>query len=449
LFKEPLPRREFIRNAGISTAALLLGACAPRLSKTGPFGSGEIQLVYQDWRTDWFPGLASQMLARFSDLFPSIHVFFTSTPENLTEQMLEDFEAGTAPDVLAGCCEFLPEWAQKGYLMDLKPFIEADLNRSVLDDWSAAQFNALSLPGGQQFAVPKYHGALALFFNKDIFDKYNVPYPDDSWTHDDYQNAMSRIRRINNVSDDAKIWPSMIEIAWERLQVHVNGWGGHFVDPQDNHLSLMGEERSIEAFRWIKDQMWSRGHYATIADVNNLQTRHAFSRGLTAMVEDGSWALKDILENANFRVGVATFPAGPAKKVTLATTDGFAIYKDTRYPEAAWELVKFLTSEEYGRALIETHLLQPARASLIPTWIDVIHAQYPEKARELDLEAFTRGHTQGYSVTAEIFAYMGEARTLARSAWNKIFHMNSADVEILREVSLQIQETQQARGDDA
>jgi multiple sugar transport system substrate-binding protein len=333
--------------------------------------------------------------------------------------------------------------------MDLKPFIEADLNRSVLDDWSAAQFNALSLPGGQQFAVPKCHGALALFFNKDIFDKYNVPYPDDSWTHDDYQNAMSRIRRINNVSDDAKIWPSMIEIAWERLQVHVNGWGGHFVDPQDNHLSLMGEERSIEAFRWIKDQMWSRGHYATIADVNNLQTRHAFSRGLTAMVEDGSWALKDILENANFRVGVATFPAGPAKKVTLATTDGFAIYKNTRYPEAAWELVKFLTSEEYGRALIETHLLQPARASLIPTWIDTIHAQYPEKARELDLEAFTRGHTQGYSVTAEIFAYMGEARTLARSAWNKIFHMNSADVEILREVSLQIQETQQARGDDA
>jgi ABC-type glycerol-3-phosphate transport system substrate-binding protein len=167
------------------------------------------------------------------------------------------------------------------------------------------------------------------------------------------------------------------------------------------------------------------------------------------MVEDGSWALKDILENANFRVGVATFPAGPAKKVTLSTTDGFAIYRGTRYPEASWELVKFLTGVEYGRAMIDTHLLQPARVSLMPAWINTIHTQYPEKARELDLEAFTRGNTQGYSVTAEIFANMGEARAIARSAWNKIFHMNSAEVEILREVSQQIQEAQQPRGADA
>ena len=29
------------------------------------------------------------------------------------------------------------------------------------------------------------------------------------------------------------------------------------------------------------------------------------------MVEDGSWALKDILDGAEFRVGVAPLPAGP------------------------------------------------------------------------------------------------------------------------------------------
>ena len=44
---------------------------------------------------------------------------------------------------------------------------------------------------------------------------------------------------------------------------------------------------------------------------------------------------------------MAPFPAGPARKVTLATTDGFGIYADTRYPEAAWELLKFLVSKEY------------------------------------------------------------------------------------------------------
>ena len=59
------------------------------------------------------------------------------------------------------------------------------------------------------------------------------------------------------------------------------------------------------------------------------------------MVEDGSWALKEILSGSNFRVGVAPFPAGPVRQATLATTDGYGIYSGTKHPEAAWELVKF------------------------------------------------------------------------------------------------------------
>jgi glutamate--cysteine ligase len=39
-------------------------------------------------------------------------------------------------------------------------------------------------------------------------------------------------------------------------------------------------------------------------------------------------------------------PAGPAQRATLASTDGFGIYAGTKYPEAAWELVKDWTLEE-------------------------------------------------------------------------------------------------------
>ena len=27
------------------------------------------------------------------------------------------------------------------------------------------------------------------------------------------------------------IWGSMFDVSWDRIQVHVNSWGGHFVDP--------------------------------------------------------------------------------------------------------------------------------------------------------------------------------------------------------------------------
>jgi len=39
--------------------------------------------------------------------------------------MPEDMAAGTAPDILSGCCEFFPAWANAGYMLDLRPYVEA------------------------------------------------------------------------------------------------------------------------------------------------------------------------------------------------------------------------------------------------------------------------------------------------------------------------------------
>lgn len=192
--------------------------------------------------------------------------------------------------------------------------------------------------------------------------------------------------------------------------------------------------------------MWVDRLMASPLDVKNLETRHAFSQGLLAMVEDGSWALKDILENAPFRVGVAPFPAGPKRRVTLATTDGFGIFAGTKHPEAAWELLKFLVSRDYGRAMAQAHLLQPARASLVEEWTQTVRQQYPLQTTEMDLEAFAAGHLEGYSTTAEIFANMSAARPLAQAAWEQIFTLGQGPVAAMREVSAQIQAAQGPAG---
>jgi len=223
----------------------------------GAAGSDTVQLVYQDWRTEWFPGMAQQMLETFHAAHPHIHVFYTPDPDNIEEKMLSDFEAGTAPDVLAGCCDFLPVWAQKGYLLDLRPYVEADLDRSVINDWDVAQYRAFFTRDGRQFALPKYHGALALFYNKDLFDQYDVDYPDSSWDHDDYLEAMKRLTADRDRDGKIDLWGSMVDIAWERIQVHVNGWGGHFVDPQNPTRNLMAQPEALGAMRWIRERMWS------------------------------------------------------------------------------------------------------------------------------------------------------------------------------------------------
>ncbi len=442
-----LTRRDFLRLTGLGSAAAALAACSPAASTgPGPHGSDAVQLVYQDWRTDWFPAMAQEMLEEFHSQHPNIRVFYTPDPENIEDRMEADMQAGIAPDVLAGCCDFFPIWAQKGYLMDLRPFVQADLDADSLEDWDQAQYQSFFTRDGLQFALPKYHGALALYYNRDLFDEFRVDYPTGAWTYDDYRDAMQRLTHDRDRDGRIDLWGSMIDIGWERLQVHVNSWGGHFVDPQDDRRSWMARPEALAAFEWVRARMRDDHAMASFLDVQNMETRQAFIGQKLAMVEDGSWALKDILERAEFRIGVAPFPAGPARRATLATKDGFAIFAGTRYPEAAWELVKFLTGREYGRAMARTHLLQPARASLVDEWVGLVREEYPAQTAGVDLAAFAEGHLEGYSVTAEVFANMADARRLALAAWEQIFTLGQSPVSLMTQISGQIEAAQAAVG---
>jgi multiple sugar transport system substrate-binding protein len=438
-----LSRRSFLRLAGTATTGIILSACTGLRSEPSPKSPETVQLVYQDWRTDWFPPMVQQMLEEFHAMHPNIRVFFVPDPENFEEKMMSDFQAGTAADVFQGCCVHFPTWAQEGYALDLRPYVERDLDQSTIDDWNPAQYQAFFLSSGYQYALPKYHGALALYYNKDLFDKHSVDYPDASWDHDDYSAAMHRLTHDRNGDGQIDLWGSMLDISWDRIQIHVNGWGGHLVDPDDPTKCRMAEPESMAALEWIRARMWDDRVMATPLDVQNLSTREAFTAGQVAMVEDGSWALKDILTGASFRIGVAPFPAGPARRVTLATTDGFGIYAQTNHPDEAWELLKFLISKDYGRAMAQAHFLQPARASLVEDWIGFIRQEYPEKTRDVNLAAFADGHINGYSVTSEIFADMAAAKQIAYTAWDQIFALGAAPVEIVQDACREIEAAQQ------
>ena len=442
----PFSRRSFLRLAAMSAAGLsaagLDAACASLPVRPEATQAAKIQLVYQDWRTDWFPAIAREMLAEFQATHPNISVFYVPDPENLEEKMLADMQAGTAADVFQGCCTHFPTWAQKGYTLDLRPYVSADLDKATIDDWDPIQYKSLFTRDGLQFGLPKYHGALALYYNKDVMEELGVPFPDGSWTYDDYLRAMRRLTYDRNEDNRTDVWGSMIDISWDRLQVHVNGWGGHLVDPDDPTHCMMSRPEAKQAFEWIRARLWDDKVMPSNLKVQNVGTQQAFINGQLAMVEDGSWSLKAILSAAPFRVGVAPFPAGPVRRVTLTTTDGFGIYAHTRYPEAAWELVKFLISKDYGRAMARAHFLQPARASLVDEWVGYVRSQYPKKAADLDVAAFAEGHLKGYSVTTEIFANMADAARIAADAWDKIFTYGEATVDRMDEACFQIEQTQ-------
>jgi multiple sugar transport system substrate-binding protein len=226
------------------------------------------------------------------------------------------------------------------------------------------------------------------------------------------------------------------------LQIYVNSWGGHLVAPYDSAYCVADEAPATAALEWLRARMWDDRVMAGFPDVQYMSPRSAFINQRVAMVEEGSWVLRDVLLNSDFPVGVAPLPRGPAQRATLATSDGFGIFAETQYPDAAWALLEFLTGEAYGLALAKTDFLQPARASLIDEWIGFIQAEFPAKAKDLDVGAFADGHLQGYSVTVEIAENMAEVEPKMTAAFEQIFTLGQAPVSSLQAVCAQINQLQ-------
>jgi ABC-type glycerol-3-phosphate transport system substrate-binding protein len=441
----PLSRRDFLRLAGLTGAGLAVSACQPGLfQQTTPTGQ-KVQLVYQDSTQQWFLPMVQEMLGQFHAEHPDIQVFYTpepENPENIEKHTLELMRAGAAPDVFAGCCSWLPIWAQEGHTLDLRPFIEEGLDADTLADWDPAHFKAHQKSNGEQYALPAWQGGLGLYYNKDIFDTYKVDYPDGSWDHDDYLAAMKLLAHDRDGDGKIDLWGSAFYITWDRIQIHINGWGGHLVDPQNPKKMLLAAPEALAAQEWLRARIWDDHVMPSPLDVQNRWPDDVFIAGELAMVEDGSWRLKNILTNAKFRVGVAPFPAGPVRRATLASTNGYSIYRGTQHPEAAWELLKFLTGKDFGRAMARANFMQPARMSLLQDWIGFVRAEFPESAAEMDLAAFADGHLKGYSVVSETPADMAVAKDVTDRAWEQIYIFGAAPVDILSAAAAEIEASQ-------
>ncbi len=96
--------------------------------------------------------------------------------------------------------------------------------------------------------------------------------------------------------------------------------------------------------------------------------------------------------------------------------------------------------------MARANFLQPARASLVDDWIEAIRKEYPQESKDVDLAAFADGHIKGYSVVAEVFANMEDAKRIADDAWNRVLTFGQAPLDDLKAACIQIQAAQTGAG---
>ncbi len=377
---------------------------------------------------------------RQTDVKVSVEPTDANADEKLTAAMI----GGTAQDVFDTWLGNITQYADRGQVLDINPLVQRDFKDADIKDFFAWQWKDFVLPSGLRFGMPKYVNTMFVYYNLDLFDKAGIKPIDDNWTHDTYADAA---KKLTTGSTTGLWFPSY---GTDRWWYKVAAWGGSIVDPSDSTHATFDSEDALAALEWIRKGTWDDKFIAQKTNLIGAGQRAfdavpaAFASGRLAMVEDGFYPFVHAKAiNKKFRWSYAPVPKGPKGRKTLGTADGYAIWKGTKSPDAAWELVKYLSSKEYQLYLTQTTGYLPSRYSALDDWKKICVDKYPELA-EANLDVGRQAMEQGYPSNAPLFKKDGEAQAILTPALEKLFVVGSTPVTYMKDIAQQVTTKQRA-----
>ncbi|MFG3367167.1 ABC transporter substrate-binding protein [Streptomyces sp. NPDC090032] len=325
--------------AGALAATPLVAACdsgGGASGSTSSGGGGRTTISYGIWDQAQLAGM-QQIVKAFEAKNPDISVDVQLTPwSSYWTTLRTSMRGGTAPDVFWMNAVNIQLYAANGVLEPLDRYAARD--RTPLGRHPEALVKLYAYDG-KQYGVPKDFDTVGLWYNRALFDKAGVGYPDASWTWDDVRDAAreltdphSRVYGIAAEMDRQKnFYPSIF------------GAGGYVL--RDGR-SGFGDERSVEGLRlWtdLVDRGWSPPQSA-MADVKGrnlfLSEQVAMNYDLSAMASfmHATPAIKD-------HGGVAVLPKG-RERATVIHGLANVVSAKSRKKQAAWKFVDFLARRE-------------------------------------------------------------------------------------------------------
>jgi multiple sugar transport system substrate-binding protein len=142
------------------------------------------------------------------------------------------------------------------------------------------------------------------------------------------------------------------------------------------------DPKLAETLQWYAGLM-QKGYAPSYSDVSSLGGDALFQAGKGAMTTEGSWNIKNFVENSPFEVGFGLLPIGPEGRKSMFNGLADSIYVGTKHPDEAWEWVKFLASPTCENIVGDHAVVFPA----IQSGVD--KAQAAHKAKGLDVSPFT------------------------------------------------------------
>ncbi len=333
-----------------------------------------IRFAIYDWDLIRYEALAEV----FEEENPAIKIKLVSIDETLG---LKPGGMGWPDDAYARLASAADVWSigtsyeavRQGLVLDLTPLVAA--HNFDMNDFYPGALKQSRWDGGMWFLPTEITYDL-IYFNKEAFDQAGLDYPQPGWTWDDFLITAKSL----TVQDGDK----------------VTQWG--FVQPYPNPLPFVHAQAGslfnldttpptprleapaiVEAVQWYTDLFLIHkvAPWNAPSDAGNRDGEVVFADGWQLIV-DGSAAMwidrspSWSYWSQQLNVGVAPFPISTQRsETTPAYTNEFSISAGSKYPDAAWRWLMFLSQQPPSKISSGTLPSRPSVAEASGFWANL------------------------------------------------------------------------------
>jgi len=353
---------------GIRDRRWCVGVVALALLAWGSWGSPAfaqqpIELRFMSWFFGEDPAgpALKALFAEFEKKHPNIKVIpETVTSAERVPKFTTAMEGGRGPDIYMDTPPNGPNLIQRGYCLSLEPFIKAE-KENIRAQFTKGDLESFQDAKGQLYFLPYDTGPMGLIYNAKAFQEAGLDpnKPPKTWEELlDYAKKLTKGDRYGiglfGKGDNSSVW---------RLWYWWMTNGANVLSP-DGKRSAINSPEFVEAIDFWADLFRKHKVAPPSTPANSFgENNQLFAQGVVAMVESGVWQI-GVTEKINpaMKGNIRVAPM-PVRKVNVAVgggTDANCITKQSKHPKEAWELLKFLSSEESGVTIWKIHGKFPA-----------------------------------------------------------------------------------------
>ncbi|MCT4597603.1 MAG: sugar ABC transporter substrate-binding protein [Vallitalea sp.] len=301
----------------------------------------EIKLKVAVWDNS-ATSVGVDLAAKFTEKYPNIKVdYIDVSSSEYTNKLSIMLNGGAALDVFyIKDADTSLSLYKKGQLYDMTSYAkESNIDLSKYNGLAENfQFN------GGLYGMPFRTDYYVLYYNKDIFDAANEPYPTNDMTWDEYAEIAARI----TAGEGANKKYGVLTHTWSDC---VQNWA-----IQDGKNTKIADDYTFmkpyyDRVLKMQNDDKSALDYATLR-TSNIHYSGPFLNGQVGMMPMGSWFMSMIINKksageTDINWGVATLPhdASIEAGYTVGATTPVAMNANSKNKDAAWKFIEFVTNE--------------------------------------------------------------------------------------------------------